>query len=176
MNTIEEKREVTINALLYILSKLGDPCDYHKLFKILYFAEQKHLVRFGSAISEDSYCAMKNGPVPSLAYDIVKSLRNGAPTYSKLFEQTGPYSVGAISEPDLEYLSKSEIDCINESVNENKNLSFTELTRKSHDAAWNGTKENREIDIIQIAQAGGADDDMLAYIEDNRMIKFAEFE
>jgi Protein of unknown function (DUF4065) len=41
----------------------------------MYFADHKHLSRYGSAITDDTYIAMANGPVPSMAYDILKSLR-----------------------------------------------------------------------------------------------------
>lgn len=85
MNALEEKIEGTIHLLLYILQKLGGRSDIHKLFKILYFAEQKHLVRYGTAISQDHYHAMKNGPVPSIAYDIYKSVKDGGVTYARYF-------------------------------------------------------------------------------------------
>ncbi|CAG5073104.1 hypothetical protein DYBT9623_04610 [Dyadobacter sp. CECT 9623] len=176
MNTIEEKTEITISAMLYILKHLGGKSDIHKLFKILYFAEQKHLVKYGSEISGDRFHAMNNGPVPSLAYDITKSLRAGKPTFAKFFETFGDYSIKGISEPDMDWLSESEIACLNESIHENQHLDFKTLTEKSHDAAWADTKPDREIDIIKVAKAGGADKDMLDYIEDSMSLRFAEFE
>ncbi len=176
MNTIEEKIEITISAMLYILKQIGGKTDIHKLFKILYFAEQKHLVRYGSEISGDRFHAMNNGPVPSLAYDITKSLREGHPTYAKFFETFGNYSIIGISNPDMEWLSESEVMCLNESIQENQHLDFNTLTEKSHDSAWLDTKRDREIDIIKIAKAGGADKNMLDYIEDSSSLTFAEFE
>lgn len=176
MNTLEEKIEGTIHLLLYILQKLGGRSDIHKLFKILYFAEQKHLVRYGAAISQDHYHAMKNGPVPSVAYDIYKSVKDGGVTYSRYFSAIDRFSFEGIADPDLDFLSESEMQCIDESVQENKSLSFNELTDKSHDEAWNQTGRDKEISPIAIAKAGGADSHMVKYIEDQLLIDSAKFE
>ncbi|GGM95072.1 hypothetical protein GCM10010967_30570 [Dyadobacter beijingensis] len=176
MNALEEKIEGTIHLLLYILKKLGGRSDVHKLFKILYFAEQKHLVKYGATISQDQYHAMKNGPVPSLAYDIYKSVKEGGASYARYFTAVDRFSIEGISEPDMDYLSESELKCIDESVLENKNLTFNALTDKSHDEAWTSTARDKEMDVIAIAKAGGADSHMIQYIEDNQLIQVARFE
>jgi len=70
-----------ISSLLYIaghLIGLNDrkvKPDLHKVFKILYFADQKHLARYGRVIVGDFYIAMDHGPVPSNMYDMVKTVR-----------------------------------------------------------------------------------------------------
>ena len=69
----------SITLLKVILSNFKDGvCDFHKLFKILYFAEQKHLLQYGRTITGDRYIAMKDGPVPSNIYDLLKTLRGDA--------------------------------------------------------------------------------------------------
>lgn len=176
MNAFEEKIEGTIHLLLYILKKLGGRSDIHKLFKILYFAEQKHLVRYGATISQDHYHAMKNGPVPSIAYDIYKSVKDGGVTYAPYFSAVERFSIAGIGEPDLDFLSESEMKCIDESVQENKSLSFNDLTDKSHDGAWKQTGRDKEISPVAIARAGGADNHMVKYIEDQLLIHSAKFE
>ena len=55
-------------TLLYILNHFPQGVDYIKLFKILYFAQQDHLVKYARPIVEDSFCALKHGPVPSFTY------------------------------------------------------------------------------------------------------------
>ncbi|SDD50025.1 Uncharacterized phage-associated protein [Dyadobacter soli] len=176
MNVLDEKIEGTIHLLLYILRKLGGRSDIHKLFKILYFAEQKHLVRYGAAISQDHYHAMKNGPVPSIAYDIYKSVKEGEVKYASYFLPMDRFSIEGIADPDHDFLSESEMKCIDESIQENKNLSFNALTDKSHDEAWNDTPRDKEISPIAIARAGGADSHMVKYIEDQLLIHSAKFE
>ena len=182
MNTAEEKITITVNTLLYIIQKLDGIGDFHKVFKILYFADQKHLAKYGSPISEDTYIAMTNGPVPSMAYDILKSLRGQGllathkAQFSPYFELQKSFIVKAKMRPDLDYLSESEMQCLDESIEENRSLGFLELTEKSHDAAWNNALTDGEIDLLDIAAAGGAQHEMIEYIKENLENQFAAFE
>ena len=170
MVKLEDKITTTINSILYIIQELGGKGDFHKIFKLLYFADQKHLTRYGSLISDDQYIAMNNGPVPSMAYDILKALRNEG-LLAKLKNQVEPYfelisdyMIRAKVSPDLDELSESELSCINEAIKENKDLDFQELTRKSHDAAWEKASQDCEIKTDDIAEAGGANKYMIEYI------------
>lgn len=67
--------ETTLNAILYVLQQLGGKTDMHKLCKILYFADQRHLSKYGRSITGDTYIAMQYGPVPSNVDDILKAVR-----------------------------------------------------------------------------------------------------
>lgn len=67
--------EAAVNALLFVLSELGGKSDMHKLCKILYFADQRHLSLYGRSITGDTYIAMQYGPVPSNVDDILKAVR-----------------------------------------------------------------------------------------------------
>lgn len=69
------KYDKAVNSLLYSLHQLGGKTDMHKLCKILYFADQRHLSQYGRSITGDTYIAMKFGPVPSCVDDILKALR-----------------------------------------------------------------------------------------------------
>lgn len=158
-----------IASALYLLDKLGKT-DFHKIFKILYFAEQDHLVNWGRPITGDVFIAMKNGPVPSNLYDIFKHLRGDGmlkldhqSDFQKHFLVEPPYMVTGISKPELDNLATSEIESLEKSIRENVGLTFAELTDKSHDAAWNQVV-NEEIDFIEIARAGGADKTTVDFI------------
>lgn len=155
--------EKSNNVLLWTISKLNDKVDFHKLFKILYFAEQKHLAKYGRSIIGDKFVAMKHGPVPSEIYYFLKSLRqNNVNTYFKIVDQ---YYVVAQQEVDLDELSESEILCLQESINENKDLNYNALRDKSHKIAWkNANPEDDEMSFLEIAKEGGADTEMLKYI------------
>ncbi len=165
-------KEKTLNSALFILQRLGGAADFHKLFKIMYFADQKHLAKYGLPISGDYYKAMKDGPVPSALYGIFQYLREGntwyviAPHCHDLFEIHGRYTAVAKQQPDLEELSQSNINCLIESIEENKNLGFGALKEKSHKAAWDAA-QNDDMDIVDIALEGGASEEMVKYIETN---------
>lgn len=173
MNSPADKIATTINTLLYIIQKIGGSDDFHKVFKILYLADQKHLARYGSVITEDKYIATKYGPVPSMAYDILKSLRDDGlmaalhDQFTPYIEHDGKYTIRAKSNPDLDYLSESEIQCLNESVSVSGQLTFQKRTDKSHDSAWHNADENGEMSLMDIAKAGGAQNGMIAYIREN---------
>lgn len=60
--------EKAVEVILYVASRVRDS-GFHRVSKILYFADRDHLAMYGRFICGDSYVAMKNGPVPSGAYD-----------------------------------------------------------------------------------------------------------
>lgn len=174
--------EKTQAVLLYIVNKLGGRVNFHKIFKILYFADQKHLVKYGDLIIDDAYMAMENGPVPSLVYDGLKSVKEDsryiAREVSDIFKSAvsvDGHIVTAEKDPDLDELSSSEIECLDESIKENKNLSYGRLKDKSHDLAWQFGKRNFEIPVEKIAEAGGADKEMIKYVKEVQEAKDVSF-
>jgi uncharacterized phage-associated protein len=72
--TVSFNKEKTLQAMLYTATHLTRR-DFHKVFKILYFADRKHLYDWGTPITGDTYIAMEAGPVPSRAYDMLKAVR-----------------------------------------------------------------------------------------------------
>jgi hypothetical protein len=116
---------------------------------------------------------MDKGPVPSLAYDIVKALRGEGSLvslqyqFTPLFRLCNKHTVQALAEPDLDYLSQSEMDCIDEAIAENDALSFDHRTDKSHDEAWMNTAMNRPMKVVDIAHAAGASQGMIDYIQES---------
>ncbi len=158
-------KEKSICSMLYICNALGGEWDKYSLLKILYFAEQKHLVKYGRPITGDNIIAMDFGPVPSISYDEIK--------YSKVnpnfFEITQENIVKAKQQPDKDLLSESDISCLVEAIEENRHLSLGDLKIKSHDAAYNWTLEHRGknsiIPYLEIAKAKGATSQMLDYIK-----------
>lgn len=170
----DENKAIAI--FLYVAKKLHDEhvkTDLHKIFKIIYFADQKHMVKYGRPVLiGDDYIAMKNGPVPSKVYDITKIVRGGAlpiryegKAYSEYFKMIGHY-VTPLTEPDIEELSESDIRCLDESIYENKSLGFDELTVKSHDSAYNSACKDDRIFLRQVAKAAGATTEMLKYMHE----------
>ncbi len=178
---LSDKVSVTVHSLLYILDKIEGGADFHKVFKILYFAERKHLSRYGSLITENEYVAMNNGPVPSMAYDILKSLRGSGlmvkyrDSFSPYFELTGEYHVKAKVKADLDEFSKSELLCLDESIEENLSKSFLTLTDESHDYAWSSANRNCEMSVFKIAKSGGANHEMIGYIKDTMELNSLSF-
>ena len=151
------------NSLLYICNQLGGVWDMYSLLKILYFAEIKHLLNYGRPITGDAIIAMKHGPVPSWSYDKVKPEK-----IDKINFDIDDNIITAKQAPQLQYLSESEIECLNESINENKDLNFSQLKAKSHNKAYEETVKikglNSVISYLEIAKSFGANDELLSYL------------
>ena len=80
-------------------------------------------------------------------------------------------------EANLNYLSKSEIEVLEQSIEENESLTFGQLMRKSHDQAWD--EANRRINgtniisPVSMAKVLHAEDAILEYIEEQMQIESA---
>ena len=176
-------RKKLIELVLYILDRTGGIDLYHT-FKILYFAEMKHLAKWGRGIVPDDFCALKFGPVPTMLYDAVKDLNHPQMTLSAelsevvhLAGEDAPNILLSKRRPNMMYLSDSEIEVLNQSIDENKSLTFDQLMQKSHDDAW--AEANRletgikVISPVSMAKVLNADDAMLEYIEEQMRIEAA---
>ncbi len=166
-----EVYESSVHCMLYILNKADKELDFHKIFKIMYFAEQKHLAKYGRMITQDRYIKMPNGPVPSYAYSVFQFLRDGKQfsNFHNFFKISGRYQVKPLTNFDPDEFSVTDIECLDESIKENINLNFSALTDKSHDEAWN--KAFDTINIYQMAKSGGASDEMVQYIKHINKLK-----
>lgn len=149
-----------VNALLFVAHKLGGNADFHKSFKIIYFADQKHLSEYGRPIIGDTYLKMDYGPVPSFVRDLSK---DKIPQHEGSFAIQGSKTIRPLKEPNLDFLSETDLECLNASIEENKDLSFDELTKKSHDFAWQSA--GWQIDYENIFRAVNEDENMLNYIQ-----------
>lgn len=177
MNT-ENYLQSFIQPVLYILNKAGEALDTHKISKILYFADRDHLAKYGTLISNDTYMKMKFGPVPSTIYDIIKALQGKGGLVSKsdvdaFLELTWDDKISPKVCFDQDEFSKSEMECLNSSVEEYSDKSFGYLTDISHDYAWN--EATYTMDNLKIAKAGGADEKMIEYIKHYNKLSSSNF-
>lgn len=173
MTEFKLNKEKAIAAILYIAKKLkenGEETDIHSIFKILYFAEKKHLAVYAMPIVGDDYIAMQFGPVPSGIYDLVKSARGAGsvlkPDIQESFKVNGS-AIILLKDPDLDELSEADLFFIDKSLEENKGLPFYARTAKSHDLAWKKTPRNSKMDFCDIAEEGGAPPEMCDLIRLN---------
>lgn len=171
--------------VLYILNKTGGTDIYH-LFKILYFAEQRHLLEWGIKMVPDDFHAYEYGPVPDQLYKAI----NGNDKYGKelprLFEETirfagqdAPNVLLAKRDANMDWLSAAAVECLDASIEDNIWLSFAQLMAKSHDKAWSEARESAQAglgDVMtpsSIAMAAGADEGLQEYIKEQLEIDLA---
>jgi len=101
-----------INAILWFLDKHSGTLSKLKLVKLVFFADKKHLRRYGRPIVGGRYYAMPHGPVSSELLTYINSM---ASPEAFPFALLGN-DLSAKIPPDLGILSQSDIEIL-ENVN-----------------------------------------------------------
>lgn len=179
-------------TVTYILTAMQDGIDYIHLFKMMYFAQQEHLVTYGSPIMYDSFVARKHGPVPSLTYKVLRGIEGkieleteelaGFAGDMQVAEYDG-HQVVKLKEGaycDMDELSGSNIRILDKWIARCKDVKAFELSTLSHDTAWKKaekehklTGENIHIPLYDIAKAGDASQAMLDVIRERQAVRCA---
>lgn len=174
------RRQPALAALLFVvneLCKLGVKADFIKVFKVLYFADQAHLVKYGRSITGDTYVAMDRGPVPSRIYDIIKAVRGDSffdeegANYKKFFTVEGKYELRPQAEPNMDQLSGTDVRELTDSLNKYGMVDSLELSEKSHGFAWYQTDRDRYMDAANIMREGGASDEVIDHVAEMMMLE-----
>lgn len=152
--------EKVLEAIAFVASKVPEP-TFHKISKMFWYADKLHLERYGFALSDDTYHAMENGPVPSCIYDIMKlaagKIRNMQGVDSSVVKdiigvKTDGKTVFVKRNPNLDFLSEAEIECLNDAMTEHGCKSFGQLSRETHDSAWSSVPLNAPIPFKEIVK------------------------
>jgi len=158
--------EKAIEVLLYVANEVSD--TYNAL-KVIYFADKHHLGEYGRLIYRDDYVAMQYGPVPSLAYNIVKKVRGSGPSWLALpkspdFSVRG-HDIVPNRTPELDLLSESDIECLNKAIEQYGKMTFEQLKRISHrDKAFQAVDEMDIMSLELIAQSLPNGDELLEHL------------
>ena len=171
-----DKRKLT-EIVLYILNKTNG-LDYYHVFKIIYFANISHLAKYGLRITTDDFCALTDGPVPSILYNCIKDDDYCDKELEEMINQAvvkgnddAYYMLSAKREANTDYLSKSEIEELDKSIEENSSLPYNALKAKSHGKEWERafytiTSGKKIMDIIGMAKDASATDEVIEYIKE----------
>lgn len=185
MKTIEQVKKIEAVAL-YVLQNFPEGVDYIKFFKIIYFAQREYLADYGKVLCPDTFKARMYGPVPALSDKVIKLVELGDEDIESYPDLRGFFASICVREqklfarelPDLDYLSKKERECLDKWYRYCKDRdSKGELSSESHDVAYNKAYERFQKDPqlgtmtnLEIAEAGGATTEMLAYIREKELI------
>jgi len=140
------------------------------LIKMLYLADRELLLRRGHPLTGDQPVSMKNGPVLTTTYDLTKG---GAVEHRAYWEQyitnapCGYTYVSLIKESGSNYLSKAEIQVLDEVFEKFHNFSWKQLVDYCHDLPeWeNPGDSSLSIDFKKILAALGKSQTEIAEIE-----------
>ena len=160
--------------VLYILNKTKG-LDYYHIFKVIYFANIVHLAKYGCPMVSDVFCALPDGPVPSILYNCVKGDQYCDKELQSMLDDSilkgrddAYYMLEAKRKFDETYLSKADIEVLDRSISENANLPYGDLRSKSHGKEWERAyaQQGRKVmDVVGMAKDGMASDDMIEYIK-----------
>ncbi len=163
---LRPNKEKILHALLYLIEqadKKGVVLTQYTILKTFFFADRAHLNRYGRPITFDNYKAMKDGPVASFIYDVLKNNINFPAAFGvagPLWERTpvpqmGPrafrYHAGK-AKPDLDLLSESDIEALSDAFIITTMLSFDQIKRLTHEDpayvdAWEDEDPNSAYDM-----------------------------
>lgn len=166
----EFDKEKSINVILYIAERLKRR-DFHKIFKILYFADREMLAEWGCPITGDTYYAMDAGPVPSKIYDMLKivrgdSLCSDTEGLGENFKVDGWMYLTPLKKADEDGISAAEKEILDSTIGRYGELTYEEIKEKSHDLAWGITRRDYPIAFEDIAREAGVSEEEMEYLEE----------
>lgn len=172
-------------SLVYIVKSFPEGVDYIKLFKIMYFAQQDNLIKYGKPIFNDTFHALKHGPVPSFTYKCIQVLDGRLEAMKELERFYASFTIkdsfiSTKEKVDMDELSKSDIKSLDKAIHNYKDIESYDLSEISHDVAWqeayNRSQDDPEkdrISLIEMAKAGTASPEMIHYIREKEQFKRA---
>ncbi len=163
--------EKAIEVILYIANKASTTNKVNEVYwalKVLYFADKEHLSKYGRLICNDFYAAMSHGPVPSVCYDMIKYVRgDGFYRFNFPVEETFSADGNDIiphRDANLDLLSESDIECLEESIEKYGHLPFYKLRDISHDDAFKSADLNDFISLENLAKSLPDGEQLLEYL------------
>lgn len=160
--TFQTNYDKAVEALLYIISKLGRKANQYYCLKALFEADKYHLNTYGRTVTSDSYIAMKHGTVPSFILDFIN---HKAYYYesNKSVNIDKHYVLSSTDKQNIDLLSKSDIEALNKGIEKYSNMSFKEIEVENHkEDCWRNTPLNTSIPFEQMIY----NDEMLHFLQE----------
>jgi uncharacterized phage-associated protein len=136
-------------ALAYIATRWPNLTIFYAS-KVLFFAEKKHLNRYGRPIVADTFIAMPNGPVPSTLYDFIKGnlgLAGDPEAFAEAIDTDQYPRIASRRAASEEALSESDIECLEEAIAFCRPKGFGHLSSLTHqERAWAEANSNGPMD------------------------------
>lgn len=151
-----------VEALTYIASSWPGITAFYAS-KVLFFAEKLHLNRYCRPIIGDTFIAMPYGPVPSTIYDFIKGelSQSGDPEAfgaALNIDRRSYPTIRAQRAYDADYLSQSDVLCLEEAIGFCKAHSFSALSNLTHqERAWADARPNAPMNYELMIDAQGDD-------------------
>ncbi|MVN90481.1 Panacea domain-containing protein [Mucilaginibacter aquatilis] len=130
------KFKKSVQSVTFFAQKEGGTINYMKAGKLVYLADKLHLRKYGRSITNDTYVAMKNGPVPSRTKDIILKSEwfgHDIVEYSNMY-LTRPegYNISSIGELESKVFSQTDLALLEQVYNEYGHLNEFDLSDYTH--------------------------------------------
>ncbi|OQX51969.1 MAG: hypothetical protein B5M53_09800 [Candidatus Cloacimonas sp. 4484_209] len=150
-----------LNVILYILQE-KEEVSKTKLMKLLFLIDFAHLRKYNRPITWVEYHRLPKGPIPSYLLDIIntaighnaapvinediKNFRNMVKITKRVIGQREGFFLSPLKQPDMDELSSSEIEVIDEILKRYGNKNARELIDITHrHPAWNKNTQDKVI-------------------------------
>lgn len=161
--------EKSLAVTAYLADRSGE--TMYTILKMVYLSDRLHLERYGRPITGDWFAALPEGACPSQIYDSMEALRGdrqtnylpGSDRYLEVNATT--YDVSVKDMPDMDVLSASDIECLDEVLSILKRRGRWHIRDMAHDDAWKNTERNRAMDFIEIAKTLNKGDVLAKHLE-----------
>jgi len=152
MDYITTMNAINIKKITVVLARIAQSMDdltKLKLMKVLYFIDKEHLIQYGRFVTGEHYVKMQFGPVSTDILTIIENIE-GLGDECPLSPEDREYFLGhlgvgsdkyrritCIKAPDLDELSESEIEVVDQIVARYRTTTARELVEISHhESAW----------------------------------------
>lgn len=150
-----------LEAISYVIAEGRRRCllvEQYDILKTLFLADKSHLNKFGRPVTFDNYFAMRAGPVPSLAYDLLKEDQPAIRKYDigRLPWTKSPREVGSgrcyySNAKDVvndDVLSPSDVTALSDAFTAVKGMTFAQVRVLTHSdpayiEAWKGDEDDK---------------------------------
>ena len=124
-----------VQIVNYLIKRNGGTINYTKLIKLLYIIDRRYFEKSCFNITTDSYASLKEGPVTSTIYDLIKGEEiPGREIWDTLFVKDGYELKLLVNDNNLStnLVSDFELNEINKTDDEFKFYDFGEMIDYTH--------------------------------------------
>jgi len=163
---LEPNIQKTLEAIGHVIAE-GERrrvlVEQYDILKTLFLADKSHLNKFGRPVTFDNYFAMRAGPVPSLAYDLLKEDQVAIRKYglsrlpwTKSLREIGSgrcYYSNAKDAVDDDVLSPSDVAALSDAFATVKGMTFAQVRVLTHSdpayiEAWKDDDDDRNAHLM----------------------------
>ena len=161
------QREKAIEMVLYLAQRLDNPTVL-QICKLMYFADKRHLDKWGQFLCGNDYVAMEHGPVPVNVYDML----NKARIWDKENFKVGKRSVQPIRDANMDLISDAAQESLDFVLNKYGELAISKLYDLAHEEeawqkAWDdeSTKKRFDMPLLSIASSLPDSETLIAHLQ-----------